>query len=110
MFNTKILGFQIEGRSLCVICAEKIYGKSLEMHLNDDNIVIFSEGDQASYTSKALRCDECLGWIFEPQGTKDSLWLVDPEPEEYLRLLTPFADFLETLQIDVKNLRNIPTR
>jgi hypothetical protein len=59
------------------------------------------------YASKGLLCDDCSSWIFPPDRTADTWWLVDPEPEEHLRLLAPFADYLETLQIDAMNLRNI---
>jgi len=110
MFNMRIYGFQIEGRSLCVICAEKIYGKSLEMDRDISDVMIFDDSDQPTYAHKGLLCDDCLKWIVLPQDTEDRWWLVDPEPQEQLRLLAPFADFLETLQIDVMNLRNITTR
>jgi len=110
MFNMKVYGFQIEGRSLCVICAEKILGKSLEMDRNTGDFMVFNDSDRQTYARKGLLCDGCHNWIFQPQDTEDRWWLVDPEPEEHVRLLAPFARYLETLQVDVMNLRNITTR
>ena len=109
MFNMKVYGFQSEGRSLCVGCAERIYG-SLKKFLNTDDSLIFTDSDRPAYACKGLLCDDCLKWIFLPQDTEDRGWLIDPEPQEQLRLLAPFADFLETLQIDVMNLRSITAR
>ena len=110
MFNTKVFGFQIEERSLCLNCAERIYGNGLEMRLNAGNPLIFTDHDLPTYTRKGLLCDECLQWIFQPEDNKAPWWLIDPQPEEHLRLLAPFADFLETLQVDVMNLRNMTAR
>jgi hypothetical protein len=67
----------------------------------------FIESDRPMYASKGLLCDECSGWIFKPDCTEDAWWLHEPDPEEHLRLLAPFTDFLETHQVDVLNLRNI---
>ena len=110
MFNTKVFGFQSKWRSLCLSCAERIYGNSLEMHLNAGDLLIFTDSNRSTYACKGLLCDDCLKWIFQPEDDKDRWWLVDPEPEEHVRLLAPFASFLETLQVDVMNLRNITTR
>ena len=110
MFHTRVFGFYKEGQILCPICANRMYGESLELHLSAGNILTFTDSDRPTYADKGLRCDNCLRWIFPPADDKNSWWLVDPEPEEQLRLLAPFADFLETLQIDVMNLRNITTR
>lgn len=109
MFNTKVFGFQLEGRSLCPSCGERIYGNNLEMHMDAGDLLFYTESDRPAYADKGLQCDDCPHWIFQPDASKDSWWLVDPGPEEHLRLLAPFADFLETIQIDVKNLRNITT-
>ena len=106
MFNMKVYGFQNAGRSLCLSCAEKVYG-GLGKHLTAGDLLIFSDSDRATYACKGLLCDDCLEWIFQPEDHESPWWLVDPEPAEHLRLLAPFADFLETLQIDVVNLRNI---
>ena len=108
MFNTKVFGFQSEGQRLCPSCAERIYG-GLETHLRAGDLLTLTDSDRPAYAGKGLQCDSCLHWIFQPVDDKDRWWLVDPEPEEHLRLLAPFADFLETLLIDVTNLRNITT-
>lgn len=110
MFKMKVYGFQSAGRSLCLNCAERIYKNGLEKHMNADDSLFFTDSDRPTYACKGLLCDDCLKWIFQPADTQDSWWLVEPEPEEHLRLLAPFADFLETLQIDVMNLRSITTR
>ena len=109
MFHTKVFGFHSEGQILCPSCADRIYGESLELHLSAGNIRTFTDSDRSTYASKGLQCDNCLRWIFQPADSKVPWWLADPEPKEQLRLLAPFADFLETLQIDVMNLRNIST-
>jgi hypothetical protein len=109
MNNTEVYGIHGEGRILCQSCAERIYGISLESYLSAGEIESFSESDRPRYAAKGLLCDDCYNWIFRPDRTVDPWWLVDPDPEEHLRLLAPFADFLETLQIDTMNLRNIET-
>jgi poly(3-hydroxyalkanoate) synthetase len=109
MDQTKVYGIQGEGRNLCLSCAERIYGNSLEMYMNSGVIQILGDQERPRYASKGLLCDECLNWIFAPEQTEDSWWLVDPDPVEHLRLLAPFADFLETLQVDALDLRNITT-
>lgn len=109
MFNTQVFGFQIAGQRLCPSCAERMYGNGLETHLKAGDLLPFTNSDQPTYAGKGLQCDSCLRWIFRPADIKLPWWLVDPEPKEQLRLLAPFADFLETLQIDVMNLRNITT-
>lgn len=110
MFKLKVYGVQSKGRSLCLSCAERTYKNGLEKYLNADDSLIFTESDRPTYACKGLLCDDCLKWIFQPEVAQDPWWRVEPEPEEQLRLLAPFADFLETLQIDVMNLRNITTR
>jgi hypothetical protein len=110
MFNTKVFGFRSEGRSLCPSCAERIYGNDLQRYLNAGDFLTFTDNDRRTYAGQGLQCDDCLKWIFQPEDNKDPWWLVDSEPEEHLRLLAPFANFLETLQVDVMNLRNITTR
>jgi hypothetical protein len=110
MDQSKILGIQGEGRTLCLSCAERIYGNSLDMYVNSGDIQLLSESDRPTHAIKGLLCDECLAWIFSPEKAEDSWWLVDPDPAEHLRLLAPFADFLETLQVDAVDLRNITTR
>lgn len=110
MFKLKVYGFQSESRSLCLSCAERIYKNNLEEHLNADNSLIFTESDRPAYAQNGLLCDDCLKWIFQPEVPQAPWWLVEPEPEKHLRLLAPFADFLETLQIDVTNFRHISTR
>ena len=107
MISTKVYGIQGEGWSLCQSCAERVYGNSLEMYLATGALRKYSENDRPTYAGKGLLCDDCSSWIFPPDRTENPWWLVDPDPEEYLRLLAPFADFLETLQIDAMNLRNI---
>ena len=107
MINTKVYGIYGEGRILCQSCAERLYGNSLEMYVTAGDLQRFSESDRPTYAGKGLLCDDCSSWIFQPDQTEDPWWLIDPHPEEHLRLLAPFADFLETLQIDVMNLRNL---
>ena len=52
---------------------------------------------------------ECFeeSWIFQPEDSEELWWLVNPQPEEHLRLPAPFADFLKTNLIDVMNPRSI---
>lgn len=107
MIDTKAYGIYGEGRTLCQGCAERIYGNSLEMYLATRDIQVLSEQDRSSYTSKGLLCDDCFNWIFQPDKVKDPWWLVEPDPEDHIRLLAPFADFLEIHHVDVMNLRNI---
>ena len=107
MIKSKVYGIHGEGRILCQSCAERLYGNSLEMYLTAGEIQRFSESDRPTYASKGLLCDDCYSWIFRPDRTENPWWLADPDPEEHLRLLAPFADFLETLKIDTMNLRNI---
>lgn len=109
MIKTKVYGFQGEGRILCPSCADKIFGNSLELYLSAGDIQRISDEDRPTYARKGLLCDDCSNWIFSPDRTEDPWWLGDPDPEEYMRLLAPFANFLETLQIDVLNLRKIFT-
>jgi hypothetical protein len=106
MNNPNILGIHGEGRIPCQGCAERLYGNSLEMYLSAGEIHGFSESDRLTYASKGLLCDECFSWIFPPDKIEDPWWSQDPDPEEHLRLLAPFADFLETLNVDTMNLRN----
>jgi hypothetical protein len=110
MDQSKGYGIQGEGRSLCLSCAERIYGNSLDLYVKSSQIQILGDEDRLTYASKGLLCDECLHWIFPSQKTEESWWLVEPDPEEHLRLLSPFADFLETLQVDAMNLRSITIR
>jgi hypothetical protein len=107
MISTKVYGIYGEGRILCQSCAERLYGNSLEMYVSAGDLQKFSESDRTTYASHGLLCDDCSSWIFQPDRTEDPWWLVDPEPAEHLRLLGPFAGFLETLKIDVMNLRNL---
>ncbi len=100
-------GIHGEGQDLCLTCAEKIYGNSLEMYVSAGEIQLLHDQDRPAYTSRGLLCDECLNWIFSPDKTEDPWWLEDPDPEERIRLLAPFADFLETLQVDASNLRYV---
>ena len=109
MMDAKVYGIYGEGRTLCLSCAESYYGNSLEMHLDAGEAQAFSDRDRSKYDFKGLLCDDCFHWIFRPDKPKDPWWLVEPSPEEHLRLLAPFADFLETLKVDVMNLRNLPT-
>lgn len=104
MINTKVYGFQGEGRTLCQSCAERIYGNSLQMYLAASDIQVLSDQDRKTYASKGLLCDDCLSWIFQTKDIEESWWLVNPVPEEHVRLLAPFAVFLETLQVDVMNM------
>lgn len=110
MDQPKIYGIQGEGRSLCLDCAERVYGNSLDLYLNSNEIQVLGDKDRPTYASSGLLCDECLNWIFPPERTEDSWRLMEPDPEEQLRLLAPFADFLETLQVDAMNLRRITTK
>jgi hypothetical protein len=107
MINTQVYGIYSEVRILCLSCAERRYGNSLGMYLSAGEIQILSDQDRMTYSCKGLLCDDCFNWIFQPEKTKDPWWLVEPDLEEHLRLLAPFADFLETLRIDVMNLRNL---
>ncbi len=107
MINPEVYGFHAEGQILCFSCAQRIYGDRLEMNVITGDIQILREKERAFYASKGLLCDDCSTWIFQPHRTEDSWWLEDPDPEEYLRLLAPFADFLETREIDVTNLRDL---
>lgn len=107
MFDTEAYGTYGDGRILCQSCAEKLYGNSLITYLTAGEIQSFKERDRPTYASKGLLCDDCSNWIFQPENAGDPWWLVDPNPEEHLRLLAPFAGFLETLKVDVMNLRNI---
>ena len=107
MDQSKGYGIQSEGRSLCLSCAERIYGNSLEMYVSSGVIQILSDQERPLYASNGLLCDECLNWIFPPENAEDLWWRVDPDPEEHRRLLAPFANFLETLEIDAMSLRNI---
>jgi hypothetical protein len=50
-------------------------------------------------------CDECLGWIFQPEMVETPWWREEPAVAENLRLLAPFASCLEGLGVDVMNLR-----
>jgi hypothetical protein len=106
MIHTKVYGIHGEGRILCRSCAERLYGNSLEMYLSARDIQGFSESDRPTYARQGLLCDDCSSWIFQPDRTEDPWWRLEPGPEEHLRLLAPFANFLETLQIDAMNLRN----
>lgn len=106
MINTQIYGFHAEGRTLCLSCAQRIYDDSLEMYLSTAAIQSLNDEDRPTYAHKGLLCDDCYNWIFQPEDIKESWWLVDPEAAEHIRLLAPFADFLESLQVDVMNLRN----
>jgi hypothetical protein len=106
MINMNVYGIHGEGRILCQSCAKRLYGISLEMYLAAGEIHWFSDNDRPTYAPKGLLCDDCYRWIFRPDRTEDRWWLVDPDPEEHLRLLAPFADFLETLNIDTTNLRS----
>jgi hypothetical protein len=110
MFKTNVFGFRSEGRNLCPNCAERIYGNVLDRYPNAGDFLTFTDSDRPTYAGQGLQCEDCLKWIFQPEDNKDTWWLVDPEPDEHLRLLAPFADFLATLQVDVVNLRNITTR
>ena len=107
MISTKVFGIHGEGLNLCQSCAERRYGNSLEMYLTAGEIQSIHEENRPEYASKGLLCDDCSSWIFPPERTEDLWWLIDPDPEEHLRLLAPFADFLETFQIDTFNLRNL---
>ena len=107
MVNTNISGIYAEGQILCRSCAERIYGNSLVMYITVGDFHKIHESVRPMYASKGLLCDDCSNWIFPPDQTEDPWWLVEPDPEEHLRLLAPFADLLETLQIDALNLRNI---
>jgi hypothetical protein len=57
------------------------------------------------YLDKGLLCDECSEWIFRPDVVEMPWWREEPEAEEHLRLLAPFAGFLKQLGVDVSNLR-----
>jgi hypothetical protein len=107
MNNTEVYGIHGKGRILCHSCADRIYGISLERYLSAGEIQNLSESDRPAYASKGLLCDDCYSWIFQPDRTEDPWWLFDPDPVEHLRLLAPFANFLETIQVDTMNLRNI---
>lgn len=107
MINPIGYGIHGEGRVLCQSCAERLYGNSLEMYIAAGDMQWFSESDRPTYAAKGLLCDDCSSWIFPPHRSGELWWLVDPDPEEHLRLLAPFADYLETLQIDALNLRKI---
>ena len=107
MNETKIHGIMGEGRALCLTCAERVYGSSLKLYLSSGEILGIRDTDAETYTEEGLICEECFAWIFQPAQTKNSWWVNEPDPEEHLRLLLPFADFLETLQVDAVNLRQI---
>ncbi len=102
-----VYGIHSEGKVLCVNCAEKIYGNSLEMYVSAGEIQLLHDQDRPAYTSRGLLCDECLNWIFSPDQPADPWLLDDPDPQEGIRLLAPFADFLGTIQVDVTNLISI---
>ncbi len=93
MIETKVYGFQAEGQILCLSCAQRIYGDSLEMYLTTGDIQVFSDQDRPTYACKGLICDDCFNWIFQPDKTKDRWWLVEPDPEEHLRLLGSWKRF-----------------
>jgi hypothetical protein len=107
MNEMKIHGISGEGRVLCLTCAERVYGNSLKRYLSSEEILGIRDTAAETYTEDGLICDECFAWIFQPANTEDPWWENEPDPEEHLRLLLPFADFLETLQIDAVNLRHI---
>ncbi len=107
MDQTNVHGIHGEGQSLCLNCAEKIYGNSLEMYMHSGDIQILIENDRPTYACRGLLCDKCFKWIFSPHKMEDPWWLKDPDPQECIRLLVPFADFLETLRVDARNLRSI---
>ena len=107
MINLKVYGIYIEGRTLCKSCTKRLYGNSFEMHLTAREIQRITESDRPTSASKGLLCDNCSDWIFQSERTEEPWWLVEPDPDEHLRLLAPFADFLETLKIDAMNLRNL---
>ena len=98
-------GIYGEGRILCLSCAQRIYGTSLEMYLDAGDVQKFSDQDRSFYACKGLLCDECPNWIFQPDEIADAWWRKDPDPDEYIRLLAPFAIYLDTLRIDVSNFR-----
>ena len=107
MNEMKIHGITGEGCVLCLTCAERIYGRSLKLYLSAGEVLGISDTDAETYIEEGLICDECFTWIFQPTQIEDPWWLDEPDPEEHLRLLVPFADFLETLQVDTVNLRHI---
>jgi hypothetical protein len=107
MNEMKIYGIIGEGRVLCRTCAEKVYGRSLKLYLTSAEILGISNTEVETYAENGLICDECFAWIFQPTQPEDPWWLDEPDPEDHLRLLVPFADFLETLQVDAVNLRHI---
>jgi hypothetical protein len=107
MINTKADGFHGEGRTLCLSCSEKIYGNSLEGYLCAGKLKKLGDPDRPADPSQGLLCDDCLCWIFRPEQGEETWWLVEPDPKEHLRLLAPFADFLETIQVDAANLREV---
>jgi hypothetical protein len=106
MDQTKIYGTHGKGQSLCLSCAKRIYGNSLEMYLNTGDIQVLNDNNRPAYTSNELLCDECINRIFLPGKAEDFWWQVVPDQAEHIRLLLPFADFLETLRVDVMNLRS----
>ncbi len=107
MNEKKIHGISGEGRVLCLICAERVYGSSLELYLSSEEILGICEIDAETYEEHGLICEECFAWIFQPVHTENPWWKNEPDPDEHLRLLSPFADFLNTLQVDSLNLRQI---
>ncbi len=107
MNERNICGIRGEGQVLCLTCAERLYGNSLGLYLSSEEILGIRDTDAETYPEHGLICEECFTWIFRPVRTEDPWWVDEPDPEDHHRLLLPFADFLETLQIDVLNLRQV---
>jgi hypothetical protein len=105
MDEDKVCGLHGEGRILCGSCAGRIYGTSLEKYVKAGDLQVLGEEDGEPYAAKGLLCDECSQWIFRPDETEEKWWRTEPGVAEHLRLLAPFATFLERLGVDGTNLR-----
>lgn len=99
----QVYGVYGEGRILCRHCAEGVYGASLEKSVRGGDLQILREEDRRTYGSRGLACDTCCHWIFPPDEA--NWWEEEPAAAEQLRLLEPFACYLEPLGVDVANLR-----
>jgi hypothetical protein len=105
MEKTQVYGLYGEGRILCLSCARRIYGTSQEKYMRTGDLQVLCEEDRGPYAGNGLLCDECLRWIFQPDGVEMPWWQDEPTVEEHLRLLAPFTSCLEKLGVDVSNLR-----
>lgn len=107
MEKSQIHGLYGEGRILCLSCAERIYGSSLEKYVLAGDLQMLWDEDRGPYAGSGLMCDECLCWIFKPDVVEMPWWREEPAVEEHLRLLAPFAVCLERLGVDVANMREV---